>query len=690
MVEVDTMVISAPKVSVAEVIATVGQKMEDDWNRIKSHEFTGLFTSIARDESGVNGGNFTISESATRFRITHFQGMQQVRLWQRSRRYENHNLVSDEINDQVKRVWEQPGQALIGAIPFTPESGNRYNYEILEGKLIGNSLVYKIRFTPRSKFEALPTGTVWVDYSNWVIRKLDASMYGPVPHPGFVKDVPFYRMTKMQVGDFWVDAETHTLARMRRVPMVPLPNNVEVKFVATDHVINGAPAVVGAVVDTSEFWLPVEEGKKELGAYWESLDLELDLGPGNGFQLEDGMACGDLDSLAGRGSQELVKMGRGGVWEASFNPVVEPGFNRVQGPLVQVGWDVVQVGPRRPAFSFGVGYGFALGKPVWSVGAEIPLKTRSWGGLDVGGIQYTAFSLKLLAKQAVVPFAGDRRITTYERSLSALLNGRDPNHYFGEKSVAAGLTWRLSRPLALVLVGRYAQQKAVVEKTKWNLARRPLHESGNMQIERLNTGSVDLGFRWSKGPWKIAGKWGISSLSHSTSSNGSSDAGKDRFVTYGELSGEWDYLDPVGNRWILAGNHFAYDDNVPIQMKTWYGDWGSLRGYPAGTLYGEVGQRISFDIRLGFDLWEQLGVPLLDDLGLQPHLFADYARTKSKGKDELETGSQGTRWDVGFGFGKLVGESRKGTPTYIRFHAAVPLGEESEGYPWRVLIGLGN
>ncbi len=686
----DTVETTAERVAVDEVIAAVGKKMEDDWAKIEDHEFTGLFTSITRDNPGINGGNYTLYESAARFRLTRGGDKHQVRLWQRKRRYEENLVISDEVDDQVEAVWAEAGSALIEATPFLPESGNRYNYEILDRKLVGNSLVYKIRFIPRSQFEALPSGIVWIDYSNWVIRKVDAAMTGVVPMPFLVRDVPFYRMTKVQVGDFWVNGETHTLARLRSVPFVPVPNNIDVKFVAVDHVINGLQGTVPAMIDTSEFWLSEAEAKQEQEAYWGSLEKDFSFWSSEQFRCDNPMACGDLDSLAAVGSAELDKMGQGKVWDTSFSIVKEPGFNRVQGPVLRVGVNVEQVGQRGTTFSAGLGYGVASERPVWSIDVELPLISSSWNGVSGRGIQYTAVEVGLSAAQKAVRFAGDSRVTSYERSLSAFLYGGDPNHYYENRSVAVDLKWRVSRRASLRLEGSYARQKPMVQKTSWNLLGEDLKPAGNREIYGQHVGFMGVGFKWTRGPWKLDGIWGVQHISDS------------RFLAiYGggeqlssvetlKVSGSWDYLDPAGNRWIVKGNYFALGEIAADQMQTWYGDWGSLRGYPAGVLHGEVGQNAAIDLRFGFDFWKALGVPVLRDLGIQHHVFVDYAVARSKVEMNSVRKNQGTLWDVGFGFGKLVGSVGGGGPAYLRVHAAVPVGNGSEGYPWRVLVGLGN
>ena len=94
--------------------------------------------------------------------------------------------------------------------------------------------------------------------------------------------------------------------------------------------------------------------------------------------------------------------------------------------------------------------------------------------------------------------------------------------------------------------------------------------------------------------------------------------------------GTFDLTDRSGNQWLLRAGVREFDRQAPLQWKTWMGDYGSLRGYPAGVLTGDGGSWASLDVRLGWDMWRALKVPLLKNWGLQPIGFADYGHTWNK------------------------------------------------------------
>ena len=104
---------------------------------------------------------------------------------------------------------------------------------------MGNNVIYKILFEPRNRFDTLPSGTVWVDYSDLVLRRFEARFLDAVPMPLFLKRVPFLRVTARKLGDFWVADEVHARAELRNLPLPDWPDNIEMRIVMKDNVING-------------------------------------------------------------------------------------------------------------------------------------------------------------------------------------------------------------------------------------------------------------------------------------------------------------------------------------------------------------------------------------------------------------------------------------------------------------------
>ena len=125
-------------------------------------------------------------------------------------------------------------------------------------------------------------------------------------------------------------------------------------------------------------------------------------------------------------------------------------------------------------------------------------------------------------------------------------------------------------------------------------------------------------------------------------------------------------------------------------MKSWLGDYGSLRGYGAGELTGDADIHASLDTRFGFDLFQMARIPVLKKWKLQPVGFVDWGKTWDVGSGVMGPleGPRGWRMDVGFGFGKRFDVPGLGEFKNIRFYAAHPVAESSDGHGWRVLLGF--
>ena len=191
---------------------------------------------IARDDP-ADSSRYTVYEGAERIHRNDDGTLQYARLWQRERRYEDGELKSEKVEDEIEAEWGDMSRQL--AIPFSLESGDQYNYAILDRKLVGMNLVYKMRFWPRDQFAALPSGIVWVDYSDWVIRRFEAKMTGAVPLPLILKSIPVYKLRRVKRGDWWVVSDAYVQAELRRIPLLKIPGSVTLHFRTRDHVING-------------------------------------------------------------------------------------------------------------------------------------------------------------------------------------------------------------------------------------------------------------------------------------------------------------------------------------------------------------------------------------------------------------------------------------------------------------------
>jgi len=698
----EELVVSAQRVSIEEVIKAIGLKMEDELHRMENISYTTLVTQILRDDPGMELMNYSLEEYATRFHHDRAEGDQVVTLWERKRKYEDGELVEDEAEDKVEAEWMMAQEGAMQGMPFAPGGSGRYNYTILDRRNVGNSLIYKVRFEPKSQFEALPTGVVWVDYSNWAIRKAEAEMVETVPFPLFIKSMPTMRISRQRVGDYWFTTEVYILIHLRKVPLLPIPRSVEVRVTMQDITINGEPATpenaipeaalpgtVPSENDIGGFWLSQEASDDSLTAYWGGIDKNWDktVTP----ELEPvTIDVAKLDSLSQVGDTELASLQDGGRWKIGPS-LTPPQYNRAQGFAVFAGMSARKTGPLPPRASLAAGYGFGNHRWLGTAEFDVPLIRSRWNLSDGRGkgSPYRLLTLNLSGVKTGALFAGDGR--RYTRSASAFFYGSDPNHYYENRGGGGRLTLRAARRLSFYAGAGYYEDRSLEQRTSWNLLGRQLRPDGNYQADALDDQRAGGGATWGLGPLTLTGDVVWHKVKNSAFVRGLDGAPEEADFREMTFAGELDLMDRSGNQWLLRGGVQEYDRQVPLQWKTWMGDYGSLRGYPAGVLTGDGGSWGSLDMRMGWDMWRALKVPLLKGLGLQPIGFADYGHTWSKPGPYAEGPEEGARdWraDVGFGFGRRFDLPGLGEFNNFRMYAATPVGNGRKGHGWRFLIAF--
>ncbi len=731
----DTFLVSAPRVTVAEVMKSIADKSEYDRYRMGSYEYTTLTTIVSRDGPGVDSPVSAIHETAIRFHHDRENGDQMVTLWERERKFKDGEVSKEKVDDSVKAQWMPMQRSVIGMMPAERGSATRYRYTIEDRKLVGNSLIYRIGFAPRSRFDALPSGQIWVDYSNWVIRKIEARMTGAVPFPLFLKSVPVFRQSQERFGEYWFPTDAYLRVNLRHVPLLPIPDNIEVRVQLRDIVINGVAQQpqdrVGgqagplnqagglaqapdAVPDTSGqgFWLSAAASNDSLAAYWGELDRQWaaavspDLAP---VALDEAR----IDSLTEVGDTRLVQLRTGGLWQLQVQPLKIPDYNRVQGFAPWVGLGIAKMGPARPRLDLLAGYGFANKRPVFQGQLDLPLVRSRWklrppatltgeqtGAEDfeeLPGSRYTKLNWRLMGTRNTELFAGDGR--RHLRSASAFFYGRDPNQYFERRGWGTELELRLGRHLSLGVHGGVFRHRALKQQTNWNAWGRTVRPAGNLPALGMRDRQAAAVGHWQRGILAIGGGMVWHRVDQE---DGSAATGRARNFREWNLAGSLDYMDGMGNRWLLRGRHRQFDGAVPVQWKTWLGDYGSLRGYRAGELVGDAGSAVSLDLRAGVDFWKWLHVPLLKDWGLQPLGFVDWGHTWDQGPplpgggltgsgpylDGQIPGARGWRMDAGFGFGRRFDLPGLGEFNNIRIYAAHRIADEVTGEGWRVLLAV--
>ncbi len=236
----ETLLVTAQRLSVAEVVRLIGERMEEDRARRKEHAFTAVTKVLVHyeEKEGEAPRSETV-ETAERIRVAADGTYQLATLWKRERKYKGQEMVEEKVDEEIDVAWEELSNALLEAIPFSLQSGDQYNYGILDRKLLGTNVVYEVTYEPKSEFKALPKGKIWLDTSDFVIRRVEAEMTDAVPLPLIIKSIPMYKLRRVQRGEHWVLGDVFARIDLRDLPLLGIPAAVEVYMQASRHVING-------------------------------------------------------------------------------------------------------------------------------------------------------------------------------------------------------------------------------------------------------------------------------------------------------------------------------------------------------------------------------------------------------------------------------------------------------------------
>jgi hypothetical protein len=239
----DTVYVEGPGVSIEEVVRRIGERMAADEERRGDRAWTQVTRVVARPHDGDEGErNRTEYEMVERIRVGRDGSVQAIRVRSVERTYKNGGLDKEKTDDEIEADWDEV-TASTAMLPFSLES-DAYNYEIAGRHLLGEHLIYEVRFTPKSRFAALPSGTVWLDWSDFVIRRLEAEYRDAVPMPLFLRAVPWFRLRRTQCGDTWFVQDL--MARIELQDVWPgIPSSIEIHTRMLDYTVDGLPCEDG-------------------------------------------------------------------------------------------------------------------------------------------------------------------------------------------------------------------------------------------------------------------------------------------------------------------------------------------------------------------------------------------------------------------------------------------------------------
>lgn len=235
---VDTIRVRAPRLRVSDLVRRIGERMERDYGRVHGLEYTAISRAVLHWDS-IDPDEVRREERVEGMRIARDADGEErmARLFSSVRTYEGGELVETEEDPEVAEIWQEDVVGGAMDVPFSLVAADRYRFEILERTLIGDHLVFKIGFTPKSRFEPGLDGVVWIDYGDLAIRRMEGRVTGPSPVPLFIASIPRLLWTQRRVGDRWLSDTMHADLFLTDLPL--LPDRVTIAVEMRDYVIDG-------------------------------------------------------------------------------------------------------------------------------------------------------------------------------------------------------------------------------------------------------------------------------------------------------------------------------------------------------------------------------------------------------------------------------------------------------------------
>lgn len=211
---VPEVLVRAPRVTLDEILDRVARGEARRDSAIRDQAFTAT-VRVVRNTGNAKREPELVSETV-------------LRTWRRR---------PDRARTAVLREWkrkpDRPGRGearveirseadmseLIVNFAFRPEARRDYRYRIAGRDLLGERLIYRIEFEPRSTLDpSQPSGTVWVDTNDFVIVRQEVR-FDRSPVPLFLKGVDRMVIERGVADGAWV----LTRVLLRASATFPLP-----------------------------------------------------------------------------------------------------------------------------------------------------------------------------------------------------------------------------------------------------------------------------------------------------------------------------------------------------------------------------------------------------------------------------------------------------------------------------------
>ncbi len=210
--DVAQVLVSAPRVTLDEILDRVARGEARRDSLMRDQSFTATMR-VLRNTTG-KGKPELFAETVSKVYRKKPNLVRTVTLRQYERRPDRDSTDRMLDSDFSPGMGEE-----IVNFAFRPENRRNYRFRIEDRKLLGDHLLYTLRFEPRSALAVHePSGRVWVDTKDFVIVRQELE-FKQSPVPLFLKSIPHMVVERTHAGDFWV--LSRALVRMELTVPVP-------------------------------------------------------------------------------------------------------------------------------------------------------------------------------------------------------------------------------------------------------------------------------------------------------------------------------------------------------------------------------------------------------------------------------------------------------------------------------------
>lgn len=249
----DTVLVRSPRVPLLDIIRKAQEGEKHKFDGVNTMAYTRVVKVLI--EYGSPKPRTEVEEEVTRVYYQAPDRWREVQLRKnefviekdgtRHPKDEDKGGVNVEVGEEEESGAGDGGRTL-SRLPDYLERLDRYDFQILHRSLRPDQVVYEIGFQPKSDFEILPNGRMWILTRGYQIVREELH-FQRLPMPGILKSVDLVTREWQEVDGRWVEKRITARAEMGLPKIFRAPQAFEIGVMFDDYVFNPTldPALFG-------------------------------------------------------------------------------------------------------------------------------------------------------------------------------------------------------------------------------------------------------------------------------------------------------------------------------------------------------------------------------------------------------------------------------------------------------------